>query len=238
MTIKTTKIPQRQKCVDKEHPYIGGATDVYDDDLSLTQAQINAIVLGGSISQNLTVNRTAIFVGVIESVRLTATINTPADTIKIFKNGTAQPIATGSGKSLIYVDNPYLSERGNVQYYAEFTIGGLVKRQPASGFVNVPVVDCVYTGAGTTYNSETLLSDTTPHAAGSFNRQITTADGDYLFIEVPDNFNLTHIVLVSTYETGLEFTQIESTRSGYKAYKNNVPRGAGTYTYKFTIANA
>lgn len=46
MTIQTTKIPRRQKCVDKNHPYIGGAADVIDDDLQLTQAHINAIVLG------------------------------------------------------------------------------------------------------------------------------------------------------------------------------------------------
>lgn len=237
MTEKISYIPSRIKNA-AVGGHVTGAVDIIDDDLQLTQAQINAIVLGGSISQNLTVNQTAIFVGVIESVRLTATINTSADTIKIFKNGTTQPIATGNGRSLIYVDNPYPLERGNIQYYAEFTIGGLVKRQPASGFVNVPAVDCVYTGAGTTYNSETLSADTTPHAAGSFNKQITTADGDYLFIEVPDNFNLTRIALVSTHETNLEFTQIESTRTGYKAYKNNYARGAETCTYKFTIANA
>jgi hypothetical protein len=104
--------------------------------------------------------------------------------------------------------------------------------------VNVQAVDKCYTGAGTTYNSGSLVAETTPHAAGSFNKSITTADGDFIFIEVPDNFNLTRIALVSTHETELTFTQIESTRTGYKAYKNNYARGAETCTYKFTIANA
>lgn len=234
-----TEIPKRQKCVNKEEPYIGGAVDIIDDDLELTQTRINAIVIGGSLTPGLSTDKsTGVFVGTETSIRVTATINTPADTIKIFRNGTTDPIATGSGTSLVYDDNVTPSERGNIQYYAEFAIGGLVKRQPASGFVNVPAVDPVYTGAGTTYAGTTMNAETTPHAAGSFNKSITTADGDYLFIEVPDNFNLTGIRLVSTYETSLAFTQIESTRTGYKAYKNNEARGAGTYTYKFTIANA
>lgn len=235
--IKTTKIPRRMKCVNKEHPYDCGAVDVYDDDLQLTQSQINSIVLGGSISTNLTSNKSAIFVGDQSSVKLTATITTPADSIKIFKNGVANPIATGSDKSLTYTDNVTPSERSTIQYYAEFKIGGLVKRQPTSGFVSVQAVDKMYTGAGTTYAGTTMVAESSPHATGDFTKQITTAAGDYLFIEVPDNFKLTSIKLVSTYETSLGFTEIESTREGYKAYKNNEARGAGTYTYKFTIAN-
>ena len=233
-----TEIPKRQKCVNKEEPYIGGAVDIVDDDLQLTQAKINEIVLGGSITPSLTSNKSAVFVGETSSVTLTATISTPADSIKIFRNGVSDPIATGSGTSLVFADSINPSARGTIQYYAEFKIGGLVKRQPASDFVNVQAVDKCYTGAGTTYGETTMAAETSPHAAGSFNKQITTVSGDYLFIEVPDNFNLTGIKLVSTYETSLAFTQIESTRTGYKAYKNNETRGAGTYTYKFTIANA
>jgi hypothetical protein len=237
MNKRYTSIPKRQKCINKEEPYIGGAVDIIDDDLQLTQAQINDIVLGGSITTNLTSNKSAIFVGDQSSVKLTATITTPADSIKIFKNGVANPIATGSGTSLPYTDNVTPSARGNIQYYAEFKIGGLVKRQPTSGFVSIQAVDKMYTGAGTTYAGTTMVAESSPHATGDFTKQITTAAGDYLFIEVPNNFKLTSIKLVSTYETSLGFTEIESTREGYKTYKNNEARGAGTYTYKFTIAN-
>lgn len=41
MTTGTTKIPRRQKCVDKSHPYIGGAVDIIDDEKSKNQQQIN-----------------------------------------------------------------------------------------------------------------------------------------------------------------------------------------------------
>ena len=42
MTIQTTKIPRRQKCVDKDHPYIGGSVDIIDDSKNKTQEQINS----------------------------------------------------------------------------------------------------------------------------------------------------------------------------------------------------
>ena len=201
------------------------------------QQQIDQIVSGGA-TVNLTASPTTVFVGVHRNITLNATTNAQASSIKIFKNGVASPIATGSGTSKSYTDAITPAARGNTQYYAEFVISGIAKRYPTSGFVNVQAVDKIYTGAGATYGDTTMVEETSPHAAGTFNKQISTADGDYLFIEVPDNFNLTSIKLVSTYETSLAFTQIESTRTGYKAYKNDEPRGAGTYTYKFTIANA
>lgn len=208
-----------------------------DDNFVSLQYQIDQIVSGGA-TLNLYASPTVVFVGVQRSISVTATSDTGASSIKIFKNGIENPISSGSDRMLPAIDTVTPPARGNIQYYAEFVISGLTKRYPESGFVNVQVVDAIYTGAGTAYADTTMVAETSPHAAGSFNKQITTADGDYLFIEVPDNFNLTSIKLVSTYETGLGFTQIESTRPGYKAYKNNDARGAGTHTYKFTIANA
>jgi len=217
---------------------IGNVHKAGDNFVSL-QYQIDQIVSGGA-TLNLYASPTVVFVGVQRSISVTATSDTGASSIKIFKNGIENPISSGSDRMLPAIDTVTPSTRGNIQYYAEFVISGLTKRYPESenDFVNVQAVDEIYTGAGATYGDTTMVEETSPHAAGSFNKQITTADGDYLFIEVPDNFNLTSIKLVSTYETSLGFTQIESTRAGYKAYKNNDARGAGTYTYKFTIANA
>ena len=36
-----TEIPKRQKCINKEEPYIGGAKDIIDDELNKPQDQIN-----------------------------------------------------------------------------------------------------------------------------------------------------------------------------------------------------
>ena len=52
MTIETTKIPRRQKCVDKNHPYIGGANDIYDDELDKKQSIINQETVGDSASSH------------------------------------------------------------------------------------------------------------------------------------------------------------------------------------------
>lgn len=44
-----TEIPKRQKCINKEEPYIGGAEDIVDDtnypEDPKTQAEINADIL-------------------------------------------------------------------------------------------------------------------------------------------------------------------------------------------------
>lgn len=236
MTEKISYIPCRVRNSTKGG-YTTGAVDIIDDDLQLTQAQINSIVLGGSITPSFTRTPSTIFVNIATNITLSTSITTPADSIKIFKNGTVNPIATGSGTSFSYTDHVTLSTRDTIQYYSEFKIGGLTKRIPVSGYITVQAVDKMYTGAGTTYAGTTMNAENSPHGTGSFTKQITTASGDYLFIEVPDNFKLTAINLVSTYETSLGFTEIESTREGYKAYKNNEARGAGTYTYKFTIIN-
>lgn len=56
--IKTTAIPRRQRCIDKEHPYIGGAKDIYDDANEKNQETINseliqAIGTGGSVDSRI-----------------------------------------------------------------------------------------------------------------------------------------------------------------------------------------
>ena len=81
--------------------------------------------------------------------------------------------------------------------------------------------------------------DNTPRVPGSFNyANIATEAGQYLFFEIPDDKKLTALAVVSVpADTSLSFEQIESQREGYKAYRNVVPRGTGTYTYKLTIAN-
>lgn len=43
--IKTNAIPHRLKNVNKEHPYVSGARDIYDDELEMTQEQINASII-------------------------------------------------------------------------------------------------------------------------------------------------------------------------------------------------
>ena len=194
------------------------------------QQQINEIV-GGDATVTLTANPTTIFVGQQYNIALTATTNKNATSIIIKKAGTQ--IASGSGTSLQKTDTVTANATGSIAYSAEFIISGVTRTANR----NVTAVLPLYYGVGTSYPSE-MTKDNTPRVAGSFKyANITTADGDHLYFEVPNNMKLTSLELVSTYNTPLSFEQVTSEREGYKAYKNTEPRGAGTYTYRLTIAN-
>lgn len=244
---KVNNIPHRQRCVNKEHPYIGGAVDIIDDDLGLTQARINAIVLGDTISTDIALSKSAVFIGAAQlGIKVTATMSTAADTVIIYKkigSGEYAEIARGSGSAIILSDNTTKFEYtdndaapddyATITYKAEFIIGEYHESSTKSINTTRPV----YYGAGANYVSESLAEDTTAHPAGSFDKSITTQSGDHLYFEIADNMHITSLQLVSTFNTPLAFEAIASSRDGYKAYRNTEERGAGTYTYRITIAN-
>ena len=221
--IKTTKIPQRQKCVNKEHPYIGGAVDVIDDTLQLTQAQINSIVLGDAVSVNLAANPSPVFVGVQSTINLTATISTPADTINIKKGDTV--IATGSGSSLSGSTSLTPSSAGNTQYTAEFVLGGLTKTTSR----NVVAVYPIKYGAGDDYTDATTLASVRATPAGTYN-VVVPNDGDYVFFVVPRTMNIN-----SAKMSGFDFplqapVNVEIDGVEYKYYQSSNTYDAGTLT--------
>ena len=223
MTDNVTKIPRRQKCVDKLHPYIGGASDVIDDELQLTQAQINAIVLGGAVSVGLTATPSLVFVGVESTINLVATINTPANSIKIKKGNTE--IATGSGTSLSGTDTITASAAGNTTYTAEFTLGGL----PKSTTKNVVAVYPIKYGSGDEYTDAQTQASVRTTPAGTYN--VTVANnGDYVFFVVPRTMNIN-----SAKMGGFDFplqapVNVEIDGVEYKYYQSSNTYDAGILT--------
>lgn len=195
------------------------------------QQQINDIV-SGDANVNLTASPTAIFADVESTINLTATTNKNASAIVIKKGDMV--ISEGSGTSKSATDTVTPSELGTIAYVAEFTISG----NPRMVNCSVSVVLPIYYGVGVEYPAE-MTKDNTPRVPGSFNyANIATEAGQYLFFEIPDDKKLTALAVVSApADTSLSFEQITSQREGYKAYRNVVPRGTGTYTYKLTIAN-
>ena len=223
MTIETTKIPRRQKCVDKSHPYIGGAADVIDDDLQLTQAQINAIVLGGAVTPSLSTSPGTVFVGVQTTINLTASINTPADNIKIKKGSTE--IATGSGTSLSGSDSITPSAAGNTQYTAEFTLGGLTK----TANKNVVAVYPIKYGAGDDYTDATTQASVRTTPAGTYNVTVPN-NGDYVFFVIPRTMNI-NSAKMSGFDFPLQAPQnVEIDGVEYKYYQSSNTYDAGTLT--------
>ena len=221
--IKTTNIPRRQKCVNKEHPYIGGAADVIDDELQLTQAQINAIVLGDAVSISLNASPSPIFVGVQSTINLAASISTPADSIKIKKGSTE--IATGSGQSLSGTDAITPSQDGNTTYTAEFVLGGLTKTTSK----NVAAVYPIRIGSGAAYVEGTALTTPKTSPAGTYN-VVVAQNEDYVFFNVPATMTINRAIM-----SGFEFP-LESPESvtiggiAYKSYKSSNTYDAGTLT--------
>ena len=194
------------------------------------QQQINDIVAGDA-TVSLAASPTAIFAEVESTITLTASTNKNATEIVIKKGGTV--IGTGSGSSKVATDTVTPDAVGTIAYSAEFTISGNKRTANKSVSVVLPL----YYGVGVEYPEE-MTKDNTPRVSGSFNySNITTEAGDFLYFEIPDDKKLTALELVSTYNTPLSFEAVTSQREGYKAYKNVEPRGAGTYTYKLTIAN-
>lgn len=223
MTVKTTKIPQRQECVNKEHPYIGGAKDVFDDDLQLTQAQINAIVLGGAVTPSLSASPGTVFVGVQTTINLTASINTPADNIKI-KQGDTE-IATGSGTSLSgsYAITP--NAAGNTQFRADFVLGGLSK----TATKNVVAVYPIKYGAGDDYTDATTQASVRTTPAGTYNVTVPN-NGDYVFFVVPRTMNI-NSAKMGGFDFPLQAPQnVEIDGVEYKYYQSANTYDAGTLT--------
>lgn len=223
MTIETTKIPRRMKCVNKEHPYDCGAVDVYDDDLQLTQAQINAIVLGGAVTPSLSASPGTVLVGVQTTINLTASINTPADNIKI-KQGDTE-IATGSGTSLSgsYAITP--NAAGNTLFRADFVLGGLSK----AATKNVVAVYPIKYGAGDDYTDATTQASVRTTPAGTYNVTVPN-NGDYVFFVVPRTMNI-NSAKMSGFDFPLQAPQnVEIDGVEYKYYQSANTYDAGTLT--------
>lgn len=215
------------------HDYVDAETTRSQQVENSLQQQINDIV-SGDATVSLTASPTAIFADVESTINLTATTNKNASAIVIMKGAEELQLDTSTPTSATASDTFTPDAVGTIAYVAEFTISGNKRTANRSVSVVLPL----YYGVGVEYPSE-MTKDNTPRVPGSFNyANIATEAGQYLFFEIPDDKKLTALAVVSApADTSLSFEQIESQRDGYKAYRNVVPRGTGTYTYKLTIAN-
>lgn len=221
MNKRYTSIPKRQKCINKEEPYIGGAVDIIDDDLQLTQAKINEIVLGGAVTIGLNATPSPVFVDVQSNISLSATINTPANTIRIKKGSTV--IATGSGTSLSGSDSITPSAAGNTIYTAEFAVGGLTKTTTKS----VTAVYPIRTGSGASYVEGTAISTPKTSPVGTYN-VVVANDEDYVFFNVPATMTI-HEATMNGFDFPLEAPQsITIDGVAYKSYRSSNTYDAGT----------
>ena len=171
--------------------------DVHKDggDFIPLQQQIDQIV-SGQATVSLTANKSAIFVGEDTQVSLTATSDTDATLIKIYKGDVH--LATGSGRTCTATSREIPQSAGNISYRAEFTIAGLVKQATRA----ITAVYPIYYGALASYSSEGLTKLNTPTTTvkGTYTIGLDTTPKK-IYFKVPKS-NVTGITKVELLSDG------------------------------------
>lgn len=203
--------------------FVTGADSIIDDGLQMSQAQINAILMGDAINVSLSASPSPVFVGVQCTISLVASVNTAANSIIIKKGSTT--IATGSGTSLSGSDNITPSAAGNTTYSAEFIVGSTTKTASKS----VTAVYPIRTGTGASYVEGTPLSTPKTSPAGTYNINVAQ-NGSYIWFNVPSSMTI-HGATMSGFEFPLEDpTNVTINGVAYKSYRSSNTYGAGTLT--------
>lgn len=215
----TNPIPARLKNV-AIGGHVAGAEDIYDDELMMSQADINAIVIGGSVSVGLSASPSPVFVGEQREITLKATSSVGAD-ITIKKGDSV--VATGEGTSLTGSSTITPTSAGNTNYNAEFVVGGLTKTASAV----VTAVYPIWYGSGNAWTSAQTKASPKTSPAGTYNVVVATA-ASYVWFVVPASMSIDHATK-SGFDFPLEDPQ-SVTKDGvaYKAYRSSNTYDAGT----------
>lgn len=187
------------------------------------QDQINAIIADNALL-GLTANKNTIFVGEDVYVILTATTDTDASQIKIYKGD--MHLGTGFGpRSYTITSREIPQSAGNITYRAEFTIAGLTKQITRT----ITAVHPVYYGAGDEYTDAQTSASVRTTPAGTYN-VVVPNNGDYVFFVVPATMNI-NSAKMSGFDFPLQAPQnVEIEGVKYKYYQSANTYDAGTLT--------
>lgn len=203
--------------------FVTGADSIIDDGLNMSQAEINAILMGDAINVSLSASPSPVFVGVQNIISLVASVNTAANSIIIKKGSTT--IASGSGASLSGSDTITPTTAGNTTYTADFVIGSTSKSTSKS----VVAVYPIRTGASASYTDGTPLGTPKTSPAGTYNINVAQ-NGSYVWLNVPSSMTI-HGATMSGFEFPLEApTNVTINGVAYKSYRSSNTYGAGTLT--------
>ena len=170
----------------------------------------------------LKADKEVMLVGEASVVTLTFTSNVAASSISLKRNGTE--IATGTGKTLAFMDNVTPSAAGNVVYTVDCAIGGVSRTAEEI----VEAVDAVLYGAG--QDETDIVTKATARKTPAGRYQVTvTASGDHIMVLVPMEMSVLYVTM-----GGLELpmdapTGVVVDGKSYKCYKSANVYQAGAY---------
>lgn len=222
--------------------HVAGTVDIIDDDLGMTQDEINKIVFSSNVTVSLSSSVSTVFARTAVDVKLTATSSVTADEIIITKNGVAQPLATTENKKTLEYTHRLTPVVGSNAYSARFKYSGIADKTASR---TVTGVDKIFYGLGTETmeNYDSIISycpvRTSPTGAVF---PYTPTVGSYCYILIPTSMGQINTEKIKIVSSGLGYvmSRIGSTISKdgttYYVYRGDEPNNS-TEAFSLTIAS-
>lgn len=221
--------------------HVAGADDIMDDDLGMTQDEINKIVFASNINVSLTSFITTVFARTPIDIPLTATSNVKSNEITITKDGVSQPLATAENVATLSYTHRLTPAVGSNVYRARFKYSGIAAITASK---TVTGVDKIFYGLGTetmeNYNSITSYCPVRTSPTGAVFPYTPTV-GSYCYILIPTSMGQINTEKIKIVSSGLGYvmSRIGSTISKdgttYYVYRGDEPNRT-TEAFSLTIA--
>lgn len=238
MTENISYIPTRIKNVAKGG-HVTGTEDIIDDDLGMTQDEINKIVFSGNVTVSLSTSVNTVFARTPINIILTATSSVIANKITI---NTTPVTSINNSKTLSHTFEltPIV---GNNSYTATFEYNGVPSKTASK---TITGVDKIYYGLGTEsmqdYDSISTYCPIRTNPIGVTMEFIPTI-GNYCYILLPTSMgNTDYSEKIKIESSGLGYSMdrlsetITKDGTTYYVYKGNEPNRT-TDNFKLIITN-
>lgn len=247
MTEKISYIPSRIKNA-AVGGHVAGADDIIDDDLGLTQNEINRVVFAGNITVGLEARKNGAVVSLVFAreavdISLTASSSVKASRIVITKDGESGSIADVQDVSTAEGSHHLVPAVGSNTYRAAFSYSGIADKTATK---TVTGADKIFYGLGTAsmsnYSGITNYCAVRTTPVGAI-MPYTPTVGSYCYILLPTSMgNTDYSERIKIVSSGLGYAMDKLsgtvTKDGttYYVYRGAAPNNS-TEAFSLTISN-
>lgn len=223
--------------------HVAGADDIIDDDLGMTQDEINKIVFSSNITVSLTVPSavTIVFARTPIDIKLTAASNVKSKEITITKGGVS--LATADNVSTLSYTHRLTPVQGNSNVYmARFKYDGIADKTASR---TITGADKIFYGLGTetmeNYDSITSYCPVRTSPTGAVFPYNPTV-GSYCYILIPTSMGQINTEKIKIVSSGLGYVMsrigntISKDGTTYYVYRGDEPNNS-TEAFSLTIAS-